>query len=91
MTMTYEEAPSMNGHDATEPTDRKKLTKQIRDLLEHDQLGPQLATEIREVWEDLRDQEEQAHGTAKRRLGDRRHLLGLLLVALEGFHGIDDA
>jgi len=91
MTTAYDEAPSMNGHDAIDQPDRRKLSKQIRDLLEHDELGPQLATEIREMWEDLRDQENTAHGTAKRRLGQRAHLIELLLTALEGFHGIDDA
>jgi len=82
---------TLNGDQPVEPAERKKLSKQIRDLLEHDELGPQLATEIRELWEDLRDQENTAHGTAKRRLGQRAHLIELLLTALEGFHGIDDA
>ena len=49
----------------------------------------QLADEIRELHEDLADQERTATGIAKRRLANRVHLVGLLLASLDEFHGIE--
>jgi len=89
MTTAYDEAPTMNGNQPTEPTDRKRALRRMRDLLEHTELGPQLADEIRETHLDLIDQENSATGINKRHLSNRAHLVGLLLAALDEFHGIE--
>lgn len=80
---------TLNGHSPTEPTDRKRALRRMRELLEHTELGPQLADEIRAHHMDLVDQEEKSIGLAKRKLGNSRHLVGLLLAALDEFHGIE--
>jgi hypothetical protein len=49
----------------------------------------QLADEVRELHIDLLDQERTATGISKRRLGNRRHVVGLLLAAMDEFHGIE--
>jgi hypothetical protein len=79
--------------DATnvQPVDRdpKRALRRMRDLLEHTELGPQLADEIREHHQSLTEEEADARGIQKRRLGNRRHIVGLLLAALDEFHGIE--
>ncbi len=87
--MTDYEAPVMNGDHPTEARDPKRAQKRMRDLLEHNELGVQLADEIRELHIDLADQERTATGINKRRLGNRRHVVGLLLDAMDEFHGIE--
>lgn len=89
MTIAYDEAPTMNGQSPTEPTDRKRGQRRMRDLLEHAELGVQLTDEIRELHIDLLDQESTATGMGKRRIANRAHLVGLLLAALDEFHGIE--
>jgi len=54
--------------------DPKRAQRRMRELLEHI---------------DLLDQERTATGMATRRLATRRHLVGLLLAALDEFHGIE--
>jgi hypothetical protein len=89
VTIAYDEAPTMNGNGPTDQPDRKRAQRRMRELLEHTELGPQLADEIRETHQELKDAEGTASGIQKRRLGNRAHLLGLLLAALDEFHGIE--
>jgi type II secretory pathway component PulL len=79
----------LNGHEPAPTNDRKRAQRNMRDLLEHNELGVQLADEVRELHIDLLDQERTATGISKRRLGNRRHVVGLLLAALDEFHGIE--
>lgn len=80
---------TLNGHEPTAEPDRKRALRRVRDLLEHTELGPQLTDEIRETHLDLIQQEDEARGIQKRHLGNRRHVLGLLLAALDEYHGIE--
>jgi len=89
VTTAYDEAPTMNGNQPADQPDRKRAARRIRDLLEHTELGPQLTDEIREHHADLVDQESTATGISKRKLGNTTHLVGLLLTALDEFHGIE--
>jgi hypothetical protein len=80
---------TLNGNGPTDQPDRKRAQRRMRELLEHTELGPQLADEIRETHLDLIQQENEARGIQKRHLGNRRHVLSLLLAALDEFHGIE--
>lgn len=79
----------MNGNQPADQPDRKRGQRRMRDLLEHAELGVQLTDEIRELHIDLLDQESTATGMGKRRIANRAHLVGLLLAALDEFHGIE--
>lgn len=86
--MTTMEYQTPTSQPADKP-DRKRGQKRMRDLLEHSELGPQLTDEIREQHQSIAEERTESRGMAFRRLDNRHNLLGLLLAALDEFHGIE--